>query len=61
MNKYQRARLARNQESVKLALIEAWKSGTLGGGSPHKPMRAVRNLSPKDGFNTKRCTGRNTK
>lgn len=56
MNKLQMARLARNRESVRLALIEAWKSGTLGGGTPHRPMRAVRNLAPKDGFNTKRCS-----
>jgi len=51
-----RERLEKNKESVRLALAEQIKLGTVKGGIPHKPMTAYRNLSPKGGFNTLRCS-----
>lgn len=56
MNKIQRARLARNQESVRMALSEAIKSGCVTGGIPHKPVVASRRTAPNSGFNAHRCS-----
>lgn len=56
MTRKMRERLAKNAESVRMALSEQIRNGTVKGGTPHVPMTAYRNLAPKGGFNTKRCS-----
>ena len=56
MTRKMRERLAKNAESVRMALSEQIRNGTVNGGIPHVPMTAYRNLAPKGGFNTRRCS-----
>ena len=56
MTRKMRERLEKNKASVRMALSEQIRNGTVKGGIPHVPMTAYRNLSPKGGFNTLRCS-----
>ena len=56
MTRKMRERLAKNQESVRMALSEAIKAGCVTGGEPHRPMRAWRRTAPNTGFIATRCS-----